>query len=121
MRWLVMLPTDFLLCIAVIVFKVVKSVTTLYKVLAQQLPPEQMKELFSRIFMLLSKLIPDYFSTLSPRPTTEFSRARFLKEASFISNALLRLPGIDSKNMTLYDSMRARLEQWGEEPPSSSS
>ncbi len=99
--------------------KVVKSVTILYKVLAQQLPPEQMKELFSRILMLLSKLIPDYFSSLSPRPNTELSRARVLKEASFISNALLRLPGMDSKNMTLYDTMRGRLDQWGEESPSS--
>ncbi len=121
MRWLVMLPTDLLLYIVGFFLKVVKSVTTLHKVLAQQLPPEQMKELFSRILMLLSKLIPDYFSNSSPRPTTKFSRARVLKEASFISKGLLRLPGIDSKNITLYDSMRARLELWGEEPPSSSS
>ncbi len=102
-------------------FQVVKSVTMMYKVLAQQLPPEQMQDIFSRMFTLLSKVIPEYFVALSPRPSTEYSRARVLKEASFISNALLRLHGIDSKNMILYDTMRARLEQWCEEQPLPSS
>ncbi len=96
--------------------QVVKSVTTMHKVLAQQLPHEQIQDVFSGIFVLLSKVIPEYFAALSPQPTTEFGRARVLREASFISNALLRLHRIDAKNMTLYDSMRARLVQWGEEP-----
>ena len=84
----------------------IKNITTMHKVLSAQLPPEQVQEIFSRIFDLLNHKVPDYFASVDP--STPAGQQRVLDDIQYLSHSLDRLRGVSAANLKLEDHFRAR-------------
>ena len=78
----------------------------MHKVLSAQLPPEQVQEIFSRIFDLLNHKVPDYFASVDP--STPAGQQRVLDDIQYLSHSLDRLRGVSAANLKLEDHFRAR-------------
>eukprot|EP00611_Tribonema_gayanum_P006690 TRINITY_DN1598_c0_g1_i3.p1 TRINITY_DN1598_c0_g1~~TRINITY_DN1598_c0_g1_i3.p1 ORF type:complete len:811 (+),score=207.55 TRINITY_DN1598_c0_g1_i3:43-2475(+) len=88
--------------------EVVRGVCAMHKVLQQQLPPEQLKDVFSRIFSLLNRKIPECFAQEGVQPATAGGRQRILDDTSFMATALSTLWGVDGSNLRLEDALQAQ-------------
>ncbi|KAG5175926.1 Vps54-like protein-domain-containing protein, partial [Tribonema minus] len=88
--------------------EVVRGVSAMHKVLQQQLPPEQLKDVFSRIFSLLNRKIPECFAQEGVQPATAGGRQRILDDTSFMATALSTLWGVDGSNLRLEDALQAQ-------------
>lgn len=84
----------------------IKNITTMHKVLSAQLPPEQVQEIFSRIFDLLNHKVPDYFASVDP--STPAGQQRVLDDIQYLSHSLDRLRGVSAANLKLENHFRAR-------------
>ena len=75
---------------------VIRNVSALHRVLQDEtmLPPEQVQDVFSRIFSLLARRIPQHFDDVMP--VTQTGRQRILDEVSHLVSALALLPRVDS-------------------------
>ena len=78
----------------------------MHKVLSAQLPPEQVQEIFSRIFELLNRQVPEYFANV--RPTTPAGEQRVVDDIVFLSESLERLRGVKAANLDLETHFRGR-------------
>lgn len=87
---------------------VVKGVTAMHRVLQQQLPPEQLADVFYRIFSLLNRKIPECFSKEGVAPATAAGRQRILDDTSFMATALSTLHGVDGSSLHLEEVMRVK-------------
>ena len=86
--------------------EVIKNTSTMHKVLSAQLPPEQVQEIFSRIFELLNRQVPEYFANV--RPTTPAGEQRVVDDIVFLSESLERLRGVKAANLDLETHFRGR-------------
>lgn len=88
--------------------EVQKNVAALHRVLSSILPPEQVQDVFSRIFSLLSRKIPSHFEEIMP--STQTGRQRILDEISHLVTSFSQLRQVDSKvaNNTLEEAFRKR-------------
>lgn len=88
--------------------EVLKNVSALHRVLSSILPPEQVQDVFSRIFSLLSRKIPSHFEEIMP--STQTGRQRILDEVSHLVMSFSRLKQVDCKtaNATLEEAFRKR-------------
>lgn len=84
----------------------IKNTSTMHKVLSAQLPPEQVQEIFSRIFELLNRQVPEYFANV--KPTTPAGEQRVLDDVMFLSESLERLRGVKAANLDLETHFRGR-------------
>ena len=85
---------------------VIKNTSTMHKVLSVQLPPEQVQEIFSRIFELLNRQVPEYFANV--KPVTPAGEQRVLDEIMHLSQSLERLRGVKAANLNLEGHFRQR-------------
>lgn len=87
-----------------------RTVTALHRVLLETLPPEQVQDVFSRIFALLNRRIPMHFE--ETMPSTPAGKQRILDEVAHLVIAFSRLKQIDqvalTATATLEDSFRRR-------------
>ena len=77
---------------------VLKNVTALHRVLSAILPPEQIQDVFSRIFTLLNRKIPAHFEDIMP--STQTGRQRILDELTHLVSNFSRLKQIDSSTLS---------------------
>ena len=91
--------------------EVIKNTSTMHKVLSAQLPPEQVQEIFSRIFELLNRQVPEYFANV--KPTTPAGEQRVLDDVMFLSESLERLRGVKAANLEAHFRGRFRLPRCG--------
>lgn len=106
-----------------------KTVTTLHKVVVQILPPEQVQDVFSRIYLLLNRNIPIHFEQVQPATKTGRQRyafakflwcsfldslhpslrtSRILDEVSHLVATLSRLVHTDTSSLTLEETFRRK-------------
>jgi hypothetical protein len=78
---------------------VVKGVCAMHKILQQQLPPEQLQDVFCRIVTLLNRKVPECCLSIGSTPSTLKGRRRILNEVDFISSSLSGLSGVDSSSL----------------------
>ena len=87
-----------------------RTVTALHRVLLETLPPEQVQDVFSRIFALLNRRIPMHFE--ETMPSTAAGKQRILDEVAHLVIAFSRLKQIDQVALlataTLEESFRRR-------------
>ena len=86
--------------------EVVKNVSALHRVLQTTLPPEQMQDVFSRIFGLLNRKIPSHFDEISP--ATQTGKQMILDEVSHLVNSFAQLSHISSTTVTLEETFRKK-------------
>jgi len=84
----------------------IKNVSTMHKVLSAQLPPEQVQEIFSRIFEQLNRKVPEYFASVDP--ATPAGQQRVLDDVQYLCHSLERLRGVNAKNLNLEAHFRKR-------------
>lgn len=70
-----------------------RNVTALHRVLMETLPPEQLQDVFSRIFAALNRKIPAHFDEVLP--STQAGKQRIMDEVSHTTGAFCRLKLID--------------------------
>ncbi|KAJ1428222.1 Vps54-like protein-domain-containing protein [Ochromonadaceae sp. CCMP2298] len=78
--------------------EVQRNVTALHRVLLATLPPAQVQDVFSRIFALLNRKIPQHFEEVLPG--TQAGCQRILDEVTHLVTAFSRLKQIDSSALT---------------------
>ena len=87
-----------------------RNVTALHRVLLETLPPEQVQDVFSRIFALLNRRIPMHFE--DTMPSTMAGKQRILDEVAHLVIAFSRLKQIDqvalTATATLEEAFRRR-------------
>jgi vacuolar protein sorting-associated protein 54 len=88
------------------VAETIKNTTTLHKVLSAQLPPEQVQEIFSRIFELFNQKIPEFFAEVSPR--TPAGQQRLVDEITYLCHSMERLRGVSAANLDLEAHFHSR-------------
>lgn len=88
--------------------EVQRNVLALHRVLQATLPPEQIQDVFSRIFALLNRKIPSHFDEIMP--ATQTGRQRILDEITHLVTAFSRIKQIDASALTdsLEDTFRKR-------------
>lgn len=88
--------------------EVLKNVTALHRVVSSIVPPEQVQDIFSRIFSLLSRKMPTHFEEIMP--ATQTGRQRILDEVAHLVTSFSRLKQIDCKTATfaLEEAFRKR-------------
>ena len=91
--------------------ELVKSTTTLHTVLHKVLPPEQMHEVFARIFDLFSRRVPLYFTKVSPSTPQGCQRVR--DDISHLVEQLGGLEAIQSDCSQLQDDIYKQNKQLG--------
>jgi len=84
----------------------IKNAQTMHKVLSANLPPEQVQEIFSRIFELLNRKLPLYFETVSP--ATPAGQQRLVDDIQHLTHSLERLRGINAAVLNLEPHFRQR-------------
>ena len=84
----------------------IKNAQTMHKVLSANLPPEQVQEIFSRIFELLNRKVPQYFETVSP--ATPAGQQRLVDDVQHLTHSLERLRGINAAVLNLEPHFRQR-------------
>eukprot|EP01041_Mallomonas_annulata_P005065 gene5065-10139_t len=85
---------------------VLRNVTTLHRVLCATLPAEQVQDVFSRIFALLNRKVPQHFESIMP--STQTGRQRILDEVVHLVNACSVLKQVDASSISLEDSFRTK-------------
>jgi len=75
-----------------------RNVNALHRVLLTVLPPVQVQDVFSRIFALLNRKIPNHFDEIMPN--TQAGKQRILDEITHLVTAFSRLKQIDSSILT---------------------
>ena len=85
-----------------------RNINALHRVLIETLPPEQIQDVFSRIFALLNRRIPSHFEEVMP--ATQTGRQRILDEVTHLVGAFSRLKLIDAMSATspLEENFRRR-------------
>ena len=86
--------------------EVLRNVSALHRVLHASLPPEQVQEVFSRIFALLNRKLPSHFEEVNP--STQTGKQRILDEVSHLVSAFSLLKQLDCSAITLEDSFGKR-------------
>ena len=89
--------------------EVLKNVSALHKVLGNYLPPDQMLDVFSRIFALLNRKIPEHFEEIFP--STQTGKQRITDEIVHLVTSLSRLKHIDASLLTVEETFRKKFEQ----------
>ena len=84
----------------------IKNTATMHKVLSAQLPPEQVQEIFSRIFELLNRKVPEYFAGVEP--ATPAGQQRLVDDIQHLSHSLERLRGVNAQALNLGPHFRER-------------
>ena len=80
-----------------------KNILALHRVLLSILPPEQITDIFSRIFALINRKIPAHFDDIMP--STTVGKQRILDEITHLVSALARLKLMDSTALALNSSL----------------
>ena len=90
-----------------------RNINALHRVLVETLPPEQIQDVFSRIFALLNRRIPTHFEEIMP--ATQTGRQRILDEVTHLVGAFSRLKLIDAMSATsaLEETFRRRYGNHG--------
>ena len=70
------------------------------------LPPDQMLDVFTRIFSLLSRRVPGHFSEVMP--STQTGKQRIIDEAVHLVHTLSGLKFISTETLTIEDTLRKR-------------
>jgi vacuolar protein sorting-associated protein 54 len=85
-----------------------RNISTLHKVLLTILPPEQIQDVFFRIFGLLNRRVPAHFEEIMPSSVA--GRQRILDEVTHLVSTLARLKHVDATILTgqLEESMRKK-------------
>ena len=83
-----------------------RNVSALHRVLQSTLPPEQVKDVFSRIFSLLNRKIPSHFDEIMPHTLT--GKQRILDEATLLESALSKLKVVDTVAISIEDTIRKK-------------
>lgn len=85
-----------------------KNISTLHKVLLTILPPEQIQDVFFRIFGLINRRILVHFEEIMP--SSAGGRQRILDELTHLVSTLARLKHVDATVLTsqLEESMRKK-------------
>ncbi len=86
--------------------EVLRNVSALHRVLHSSLPPEQVQEVFSRIFALLNRKIPAHFEDIAP--ATQTGKQRILDEVAHLVTAFSLLKQIDCSAITLEETFRKK-------------
>jgi vacuolar protein sorting-associated protein 54 len=89
--------------------EVSRNVTAMHRVLQSYLPPDQMKDVFTRIFILLNSKIPSHFD--ETLPSTQTGRQRIVDEISHLASNLSRLKFTDSSSLTIEETFRKKFER----------
>lgn len=89
--------------------EVSKNVTAMHRVLQSYLPPDQMKDVFTRIFILLNTKIPSHFDEILP--STQTGKQRIVDEIGHLCSNLARLKFTDSSTLTIEDTFRRKFER----------
>lgn len=88
--------------------EIVRNVTALHRVLSATLPPEQVQNVFTRIFMHLNRKIPLHFDDI--KPTTQTGKQRILDEVSHLVISFQRLPQITASAVTLEETFKKKYD-----------
>ena len=72
------------------------------------LPPDQMQDVFDRIFSLLSRRIPSHFSEVMP--STQTGKQRIIDEVTHLVHNFSNLKYINLENLTIEDTLRKKYE-----------
>jgi vacuolar protein sorting-associated protein 54 len=85
-----------------------KNISTLHKVLLTLLPPEQIQDVFFRIFGMLNRRVPAHFEEIMPSSVA--GQQRILDEVTHLVSTLARLKHVDATILTgqLEESMRKK-------------
>ena len=100
-----------------------KGTTTLHTVLHKVLPPEQMHEVFARIFDLFCRRLPQYFTTVSPSTPQGCQRVRddithFVAQLKKIDSIQVRRPTrASSRHSQRLFSLTRPPPRWATSPP----
>ncbi|CAM9355766.1 unnamed protein product [Ectocarpus fasciculatus] len=86
--------------------EIVRNVTALHRVLSATLPPEQVQNVFTRIFMHLNRKIPLHFDDIMPN--TQTGKQRILDEVSHLVVSFQQLPQVSAAAVTLEDTFRKK-------------
>lgn len=88
--------------------EVQRNIIALHRVLLTILPPEQIMDVFSRIFALLCRKIPSHFDEVMPN--TQTGKQRILDEVTHLITSFSRLKQIDCTQLTnsLEESFRKK-------------
>eukprot|EP01040_Poterioochromonas_malhamensis_P006829 gene6829-7360_t len=88
-----------------------RNIITLHKVLINILPPEQIQDIFTRIFALLNRKLVHHFEEIMP--TTPYGRQRILDEITTLVASLSRLKSVEVSVLInqLEDSFRKKYTQ----------
>ena len=84
----------------------IRNISTMHRVLSAQLPPEQVQEIFTRIFELLNRKVPEYFAAVEP--ATPAGQQRVLDDVQFLGHSLERLRGVSAANLSIEGHFRKR-------------
>lgn len=76
--------------------EVLRNISALHRVLLEALPPEQLKDIFTRIFMVIGRKVPQHFEELNVMPSTQTGRQRILDEIAQMVVTLGRLKQVES-------------------------
>lgn len=72
------------------------------------LPPDQMQDVFDRIFSLLSRRIPSHFNEVMP--STQTGKQRIMDETVHLVHNFSSLKHISTDNLTIEDSLRKKYD-----------
>ena len=85
--------------------------TALHRVLISILPPEQVQNVFTRIFMHLNRKIPAHFDEIMP--TTQTGKQRILDEVAHLAVCFQALPQLNTGAVTLEESFKKKYDLRG--------
>jgi vacuolar protein sorting-associated protein 54 len=89
--------------------EVLRNVTAMHRVLQSYLPPDQMRDVFTRIFILLNSKIPSHFDEILP--STQTGRQRIVDEIGHLGGNLARLKHTDGSALTIDETFRKKFER----------
>jgi len=88
--------------------EVCRNVSALHRVLSVYLPPDQMQDVFDRIFSLLSRKIPSHFNEVMP--STQTGKQRIMDETVHLVHNFSSLKYTNTNNLTVEDTLRKKYE-----------
>jgi vacuolar protein sorting-associated protein 54 len=89
--------------------EVFRNVSAMHRVLQSYLPPDQMRDVFTRIFILLNSKIPSHFDEILP--STQTGRQRIVDEIGHLGGNLARLKHTDGSALTIDETFRKKFER----------
>jgi len=103
---------------------VISNTSKMHQVLSSLLPPEHLRDVFSRIFLYLDQKIPLLYSSSigssskvnsdGPKPsfkypTTDKGKDRMIIEINYVTECLNALPGVTAWNFTVSSALKRQL------------